>query len=118
MTTVLDLDHLAAATFGDADLEAEVLDLFRDQCRRLAPVLASEAPVPERREGAHTLKGAARAIGAGRLAAALEALEAALEPRPAADATAPDPIAPLREFAAALGPTLAAIDARRSLLAA
>jgi HPt (histidine-containing phosphotransfer) domain-containing protein len=113
MTTVLDLDHLTTATFGDADLEAEVLDLFRDQCRRLAPVLASAAPLPERREGAHTLKGAARAIGAGDLAAALDRLEAAL-----ASGTPSDAIAPLRDFAGALAPTLAAVDARRACLAA
>ena len=116
MTTepALDLAHLTQATFGDADLEAEVLDLFKDQCRRLAPLLASDAPALERREGAHTLKGAARAIGAARLAAVLEQAEAVLAEGadPAADLVA------LREFAAALGPTLAAVEARRATHAA
>ncbi|KAA2237273.1 Hpt domain-containing protein [Salinarimonas soli] len=110
----LDLAHLAQATFGDADLEAEVLDLFKDQCRRLAPLLASDAPAQERREGAHTLKGAARAIGAGRLAAVLERAETSL----ADGSPNPEHIAVLRDFAAALAPTLAAVEARRSTHAA
>jgi HPt (histidine-containing phosphotransfer) domain-containing protein len=112
MTSVplLDTDHLARATFEDRDLEAELLDLFRDQCRRLAPLLAGDAPRTERREGAHTLKGAARAIGAARLAAALERVEEGL----AGDADVA-PLAALADFAAALGPTLAAIEERRAL---
>jgi HPt (histidine-containing phosphotransfer) domain-containing protein len=108
---LLDTDHLARATFDDRELEAELLDLFRDQCRRLAPLLASDRPAPERRDGAHTLKGAARAIGAARLAAALEAVEGALTTHEnEADAAR----SALAGFAGALAPTLAAIEARRA----
>ncbi len=103
----LDTGHLARATFDDRELETELLDLFRDQCRRLAPLMAGDGPGAERREAAHTLKGAARAIGAARLAAVLERLETAL----AADAP---PLPALADLAAALGPTLKAVEARRA----
>jgi HPt (histidine-containing phosphotransfer) domain-containing protein len=74
---VLDLVHLARQTFGDRDLEREVLALFEAQCRRLLPILAGAA-VRERGDAAHTLKGAARAVGAWRLAALADEFETAL----------------------------------------
>jgi len=74
---VLDLVHLARQTFGDRDLEREVLALFEAQCRRLLPVLAG-AGERERGDAAHTLKGAARAVGAWRLAAVVDEFETAL----------------------------------------
>jgi HPt (histidine-containing phosphotransfer) domain-containing protein len=74
---VLDLVHLARQTFGDRDLEREVLALFEAQCRRLLPILAG-AVARERGDAAHTLKGAARAVGAWRLAALADEFEMAL----------------------------------------
>ena len=75
---VLDLVHLARQTFGDRDLEREVLALFEAQCRRLLPILAGAAAQGERSNAAHTLKGAARAVGAWRLAAVADEFEDAL----------------------------------------
>src|SRR5919107_6346009 len=75
---VLDLVHLARQTFGDRELEREVLALFEAQCRRLLPILAGAGRECERGDAAHTLKGAARAVGAWRLAALADELETAL----------------------------------------
>lgn len=75
---ILDLVHLARQTFGDRGLERELLALFEEQCRRLLPVLAGRGAPAARSDAAHTLKGAARAVGAWRLAALADELEAAL----------------------------------------
>ncbi len=75
---ILDLVHLARQTFGDRQLERELLALFEKQCLRLLPVLAGGAPVRDRGDAAHTLKGAARAVGAWRIASVAEELEQAL----------------------------------------
>lgn len=80
---ILDLVHLARQTFGDRELERELLALFEQQCRRLLPVLAGTGPATERSDAAHTLKGAARAVGAWRLAAIADNLESALAGSPA-----------------------------------
>ena len=79
---LLDLVHLARQTFGDRELERELLALFEEQCRRLLPVLAGCGPVTERSDAAHTLKGAARAVGAWRLAAIADTFESALQGEP------------------------------------
>ena len=76
---ILDLDHLGRQTFCDRALERELLDLFEQQCERLMPIIASASPLPERLIAAHTLKGSARAVGAWRLAARVEKVEARLE---------------------------------------
>jgi len=73
----IDLAHLGRMTFGDPDLEREVLSMFAVQAADLAAQLGTvppEAPVL-----AHTLKGSARAIGASRVAAAAAALEETLK---------------------------------------
>jgi HPt (histidine-containing phosphotransfer) domain-containing protein len=63
----VDMDHLARYTGGDAALNAEVLDLFATQS---AELLCSLQAVMEARDAkawkeiTHSLKGAARGIGA------------------------------------------------------
>lgn len=95
---LLDRDHLTRQTFGDADLAAEVLVLFRQQCDRLLPALAEAGrPAAERADLAHTLKGAALGIGARRVAAAAAALEEALR----TNAPAEPPLADLADAVAA-----------------
>jgi HPt (histidine-containing phosphotransfer) domain-containing protein len=85
---ILDLVHLARQTFGDRELERELLVLFEAQCRRLLPVLAGSGPAGERGDAAHTLKGAARAVGAWRIAAVAEGIEGALAAGPGSGAVA------------------------------
>lgn len=75
---ILDLDQLVRQTFGDEALAREVLALFEKQCERLLPILARPGAAQERADAAHTLKGAARAIGAGRIAALADAFERTL----------------------------------------
>ena len=70
----IDLGHLAEQTFGNADLEAEVLRLFLKQSRDCLDRLSAE---PDARV-AHLLLGSARGIGARAVAEAASALEAAL----------------------------------------
>jgi HPt (histidine-containing phosphotransfer) domain-containing protein len=72
--TVIDLDHLARMTFGEASLEAEVLSLFD---RQAAVLLAHmrDAPPAAVAAFAHTLKGSARGIGAWRVAEAAAVVE-------------------------------------------
>jgi len=94
---VIDVRHLSRQCQADADLQRDLLRLFRIQCERLLERLAlrsfshREAP-----EVAHTLRGSALTIGAHRLAAAAAGLEAAV------------PLAP-RRFDAALANLRAAL---------
>jgi HPt (histidine-containing phosphotransfer) domain-containing protein len=63
----VDLDHLARYTGGDAALNAEVLGLFATQSAELLSQLKAvmEARDPKTwKEITHSLKGAARGIGA------------------------------------------------------
>ena len=71
----IDFAHLQRQTMGDKDLEAEILSLFAREARQLVDRLAHE-PASARPGIAHRLKGAARGVGAFRVAAAAEALEA------------------------------------------
>ena len=59
--TPIDLGHLSEQTFGNADLETEVLRLFLKQSRDCLDRLET-APDPGT---AHRLVGSARGIGAG-----------------------------------------------------
>lgn len=70
----IDLRHLAEQTFGNGDLEAEVLRLFLKQSRDCLDRLSA---APDARL-AHLLLGSARGIGARAVAEAAAALEAAL----------------------------------------
>jgi hypothetical protein len=73
----LDLVHLARQCLGDHELEAELLGLFRLQARALtaqlsgSPILSLESKA----KVAHTLRGSALAIGAGRVASAASRIE-------------------------------------------
>jgi HPt (histidine-containing phosphotransfer) domain-containing protein len=63
----IDLAHLATYTGGDAALNAEVLQLFHEQSAQLMGELASVLEARDQvrwHEITHSLKGAARGIGA------------------------------------------------------
>jgi HPt (histidine-containing phosphotransfer) domain-containing protein len=75
---VIDLVHLARQTESDQALEVELLEMFERQSARIVSQLMRAGA----REGkfcsdlAHTLRGSALAIGAGRVARAAQAYEA------------------------------------------
>jgi HPt (histidine-containing phosphotransfer) domain-containing protein len=73
LTGAVDFAFLETYAGGDADLVEEVLGLFRHQAEMWGPMLdeGSEGW----RDAAHTVKGTARGIGAGDLAAACEVAE-------------------------------------------
>ena len=75
----VDLVHLARQTDGDAALQQELLALFDKQSASLL-ILASDRSAERRRraDAAHQLKGSALAMGAGAVASAAAAVEAAL----------------------------------------
>ncbi|WP_374764555.1 Hpt domain-containing protein [Yunchengibacter salinarum] len=67
-TVLLDGDHLDGFTAGDPDVTAAVLSVFLEQAEQhLAALARADGDWSDR---AHRLKGAARSIGAWRLAAA------------------------------------------------
>jgi HPt (histidine-containing phosphotransfer) domain-containing protein len=70
----IDLVHLARMTLGERSLEREVLQLFDRQATLLLTRMQS-APAAALSTLAHTLKGSARAIGAGGVARAAETVE-------------------------------------------
>ena len=72
---VVDFEYLETYAGGDLTLVEEVLDLFREQARLWSPML--DAGVEGWRDAVHTLKGAARGIGARDLATACETAEVA-----------------------------------------
>jgi len=77
----IDLVHLSRQTFGDHDLERELLALFDAQAGQFAERLRAPAALGDAdwRIGlAHTVKGSARAIGAFEVGQAAEAYEQAL----------------------------------------
>jgi HPt (histidine-containing phosphotransfer) domain-containing protein len=76
MTGAIDRGHLARMTFGDRDLEHEVLQLFDRQAELLIARMRF-GDAAEIAALAHTLKGSAAGIGAGPVAAAAEAAEQA-----------------------------------------
>lgn len=75
---VLDRDHLSRHTYGDEELQTELIGLFASQCARLFPVIAGQGAPGERADAAHTLKGGALGVGAFAIAAAAQAVEGAL----------------------------------------
>jgi HPt (histidine-containing phosphotransfer) domain-containing protein len=73
----LDLDHLIDQTQGDADLERQLLSLFRTQAQLILHNLQEDPTKSAQRniEFAHLLKGAALVIGATHVAAMAAAYE-------------------------------------------
>lgn len=71
----IDLAHLARQTGGDHDLERELLALFAQQCVRHLRTIHAGGDARTRIDAAHTLKGAAQAIGAWQVAEAADAIE-------------------------------------------
>lgn len=74
----VDRSVLAASTFGNADLEQEVLRLFLLQAQVILQRIGAAGSPLEAADQVHTLKGSARAIGAGQLAEVCEVVEAEL----------------------------------------
>lgn len=100
----IDLVHLARQTAGDRDLEHELLALFADQCVKMLAMIRKSGP-GDGCDAAHTLKGAARAIGAWAVADAAEKVELSLARRKIAEG--------LGELAVAADEARAAIAAIR-----
>jgi HPt (histidine-containing phosphotransfer) domain-containing protein len=71
----VDFDHLATQTMGDKALEAEVLQMFAKQARMLVQELAAGDAAAGTTATAHRLQGAAKAVGAFKVAATAERLE-------------------------------------------
>ena len=93
----IDLVHLARQTDGDEALEAELLAMFDRQAEKLVErVRLAELTRRARADIAHRLRGSALAIGAGAVARAAEALEAAF------DAEGPEPASEIEALAEAV----------------
>lgn len=74
--SAVDWEHLSRQSFGDRELEKELLALFSAQAAAFAARLAEPAQEGDgRREIAHQLQGSARAIGAFALANAAQDYE-------------------------------------------
>jgi HPt (histidine-containing phosphotransfer) domain-containing protein len=85
----LDLVHLSRQTLGDRHLEREVLAIFRRQARQALFQLEAMADPLNRLEIAHALNGAAKGVGAWRVATAAQDLEnAARSGKPAGEQVA------------------------------
>ncbi len=83
-TAPVDLDHLARYTGGDRTLNTEILKLFDGQVSEMVGQLLSileQRDARKWREVTHTIKGAARGVGAfamGEAAAAAEPVDPAI----------------------------------------
>ena len=71
----IDFDHLRRYTEGDAALEQELLDLFVQGAAGYLATLAAATDDKAWTVSAHSLKGSARGIGAGAIAALAEEAE-------------------------------------------
>ena len=70
-----DRAHIARYTLGDAALEAEIIAIFQGELGKLLEAIRSAASDQDWGFATHSLKGAARAIGAWEIAAVAERLE-------------------------------------------
>lgn len=75
MTAPIDLDHLDRYVFGDAALRAEILGIFREQAAAVSARMDLSMDAEAWHLAAHTLKGAARGVGAWALGEAAERAE-------------------------------------------
>jgi HPt (histidine-containing phosphotransfer) domain-containing protein len=78
MSAIIDLEHLARYTGGDKAINAEVMRLFDMQASELVARLTSILDARDAKswkEVTHTLKGAARGIGAFQMGDAAAAAE-------------------------------------------
>jgi HPt (histidine-containing phosphotransfer) domain-containing protein len=73
--TAIDFEHLDRQTDGDRELAGELLSLFSEQCARHLQTIQGDGDAGTRRDAAHTLRGAAQAIGAWRVAEAAATIE-------------------------------------------
>tara|TARA_R100001015_G_C4589438_1_gene145069 strand:+ start:590 stop:1039 length:450 start_codon:yes stop_codon:yes gene_type:complete len=73
--TQIDLDQLNLMTGGDVGLALEVLTIFRSQTDLWGPLLDPQADNQQWADACHTIKGAARSIGAQELGMACEKAE-------------------------------------------
>ena len=64
MTGAIDISHLEKYVFGDRALLDEILTIFVDQTAMLVSKLSAAISLDDWRLTAHTLKGAARGVGA------------------------------------------------------
>jgi len=78
---IFDAAHLARYTGGDAALRDELLALMCDQARRCLAIMESPSDPANWRAACHTLKGAARGVGAFSLANVCD--EAEIQPEAA-----------------------------------
>ena len=94
---IIDLVHLSRQTLSDQALEVELLDLFDRQSARIIAQLRDAGADDGKVRGdlAHTLRGSALAVGAGRVARVAQIYEArcASAPRGAAAAAALEALA-------------------------
>ena len=77
LTGAVDFNYLEGFAAGDTAVVEEVLGLFREQAALWLRLLDPSAQGGAWRDAAHTIKGAARSIGAGALAEACAAAELA-----------------------------------------
>ena len=75
MTMQINMDQLNLMTSGNADLALEVLGIFRSQYELWGPLLDAHAEPVQWADACHTIKGAAKSIGADELAVACETAE-------------------------------------------
>lgn len=74
---LFDRTHLGRYTGGDHGLEVELVGLMCEQAERCIDRMAEASGAKEFQDAAHTLKGAARGVGAFALATACERAEEA-----------------------------------------